>query len=42
MTIIKKKTLEKLGLLEEIEAYLKVLKKNKIKTTKGNYFWIIC
>jgi len=34
MTTIKKKTLKKLGLLEEIEAYLKVLKKNKIKLQK--------
>ena len=34
MTTVKKKTLEKLGLLEEIEAYLKVLKKNKIKLQK--------
>jgi predicted nucleotidyltransferase len=34
MITIKKKTLEKLGLLEEIEVYLKVLKKNNIKLQK--------
>jgi len=34
MTKITKKTLEKLGVLEEIERYLKVLKENHIKPEK--------